>query len=164
MTAIPKDPWSLDDDCEVATASLEEALAHDAYWARAHARENYFRAGLDYEDYAPAYCVGYIGHAQYGGDFAEAEKSLLANWLRIKGDSRLELDEARVAIRAAWERCAALRAQPQLQARPWAEAAGRLLERANAWLDRAEQWLGGAPRPAAKPYTRRTQQGGLARH
>lgn len=162
MTASPQDPWRLDSD-EVATVALDEALAHDTYWARAHARENYFRAGLDYEDYAPAYCVGYIGHVQYGGEFEEAEKSLLANWLRIKGGSRLELDEARMAMRAAWERCAALKAQPQ-QSRPWAETLGRLLADANAWLDRVEQVLGGTPRHPPRPYARRPQPGSLARH
>lgn len=162
MATIPQDPWCLEEH-EVRTTSLVEALAHDAYWAKVHARENYFRAELGYEDYAPAYCVGYIGHAQYGGDFTEAEKSLLANWMRIKGDSRLELDEARMAIRAAWERCAALRAQPQQQAPAWAETLRRLLKGANIWLDRLEH-LGGAPRHATRPYARRAQQGGLARH
>jgi hypothetical protein len=160
MPATPQDPWSLDED-EVATASLEEALAHDAYWARTHARENYFRVGLDYEDYAPAYCVGYVGHTQYGGAFEEAEKSLLANWLRIKGDSRLDLDEARMAIRAAWERRAALHATADER---WADMLRRLLESANTWLDRAEDLLGGARRPVSRPYARRPQPSSLARH
>ena len=61
---------------------------------------------LHYEDYAPAYCVGYIGYAQYGGHYDEAEKSLCANWLRIKGDSRLGMEEAMLAVRAAWEHAA----------------------------------------------------------
>lgn len=71
----------------------------DSYWQAAHSRE-------DYEDYAPAYCVGTIGYAQYGGSFEEAEHSLRANWERIKGDSLLTLDEARCAMRAAWDRLA----------------------------------------------------------
>ena len=64
------------------------------------------RAELDYEDYAPAYCVGYCGFAQYGGAFEDADKSLCANWVRIKGDSRLSIDEAMQAIRAAWDHAA----------------------------------------------------------
>ena len=71
----------------------------DSYWQAAHSQGNY-------EDYAPAYCVGTIGCAQYGGSFEEAEKSLWANWERIKGDSHLTLDEARMAMRFAWERAA----------------------------------------------------------
>lgn len=167
MAATQQDTWSLDED-DVVTASLEDAQAHDAYWAGAHRRENYYRAGLDYEDYAPAYCVGYIGHAQYGGDFEEAEKSLLSNWTRIKGDSRLSLDEARMAMRAAWDRAAAVQAaQPWLQAsshaQPWAIVVGRALQGAIAWLDRIEQRLFGG-RPVAQPVPRRAQQSGLARH
>lgn len=76
----------------------------DAHWLRAHAAEHYFRPGLDYEDYAAAYCVGYTGHAQYGGVFEDSEKCLCANWIRIKGDSRLSLDDAMLAMRAAWNR------------------------------------------------------------
>jgi hypothetical protein len=84
----------------------------DAFWELSYWRERYYRQGLDYEDYAPAYCVGYIGYAQYGGAFEDAETWLCANWVRIKGDSRLGLDEARLAMRSAWERLAQ-RAQPR---------------------------------------------------
>lgn len=163
MSATQQDTWSLEDD-QVATASLEEAQAHDAFWAQAHAQENYFRAGLDYEDYAPAYCVGYVGHAQYGGDFDDAEKSMLSNWVRIKGDSRLSLDEARMCMRAAWDRAEAVAAeQPQLHVdtypQPWAQALGRILQGANDWLDRV---LGERPAPM-RPVARRTQQSSLLR-
>ncbi|MBI5274892.1 MAG: hypothetical protein HY854_00380 [Burkholderiales bacterium] len=106
MATNPLDTWSLEEDDSV-TVSLEDALSHDEYWARAYRGQSYYRAGLDYEDYAPAYCVGYTGRAQYGDDFEHAEKSMVANWLRIKGDSRLGLDEARAAIRAAWDHAAA---------------------------------------------------------
>jgi len=71
------------------------------YWGEA-----YYRRECEYEDYAPAYCCGYIGYAQYGGCFEDAEKSLCANWFRIKGDSRLTVDEAMQAIRAAWDHAA----------------------------------------------------------
>jgi len=84
---------------DTASAQLE-----DAHWAGAHRRERYYSPALDYEDYAPAYCVGYIGYAQYGGRFEDAEPSLRANWERIKGDSRLPLSQALLAIRAAWDR------------------------------------------------------------
>ena len=89
-----------------ATLSRDQALGEDAHWQRAHSREGYYRVGLDYEDYAPAYCVGYMGYAQYGGEFDDAERSLCANWERIKGDSRLSFDDALPAMRAAWSRVA----------------------------------------------------------
>ena len=95
-------------DCEdlPSVFSRAEARDEDTHWGHAFSRERYFRDGLDYEDYAPAYCVGYIGFAQYGGDFDDAERSLCANWVRIKGDSRLSWEEALPAIRAAWDRMA----------------------------------------------------------
>lgn len=79
----------------------------DAHWSRCYAREHGHRTDRDYEDFAPAYCVGYVGFSQYGGSYADAEISLHANWVRIRGDSRLSLEEARVAMRAAWDRVAA---------------------------------------------------------
>lgn len=94
-----------------AGMSLRQASAEDAYWKRRCRRERYFRAGLGYEDYAPAYCVGYAGCVQYGGRFADAEGWLRANWERIKGDSRLALHDAVPAMRAAWDRMARLRAR-----------------------------------------------------
>jgi hypothetical protein len=97
---------------------LDGARDEDAHWERAHSREHYFKPGLDYEDYAPAYCVGYIGHAQYGGRFEDAERSLCANWERIKGDSRLSLDDALLAMRAAWDRMDGHARRAQMPARP----------------------------------------------
>src|SRR3954469_1267714 len=90
----------------VTVAGRVDPGSEDSYWARMLGSEAYVSPGLDYEDYAPAYCVGYIGFAQYGGRFDEAEKSLCANWIRIKGDSRLSLEDAMQAIRAAWEHAA----------------------------------------------------------
>jgi hypothetical protein len=94
----------------LAAAPQENALrrysaqVEDLYWSNNYWKEAYFRPDYDYEDYAPAYCVGYSGCAQYGGCFEEAEKSLCANFCRIKGDSRLSWEEAREPIRAAWAR------------------------------------------------------------
>jgi hypothetical protein len=104
MTATMHDDWKEQaDDPEVRIDGRVDPQREDSYWQDAYWAEPYHRADCGYDDYAPAYCVGYIGYAQYGGCFEEAEKSLCANWLRIKGDSRLELDEAMQAIRAAWD-------------------------------------------------------------
>lgn len=91
------------DDPDIRVDNRIDPLVHEAYWQTVFWGEPYYRKECDYEDYAPAYCVGYIGYAQYGGSYADAEKSLCANWLRIKGASRLTLDEALQAIRAAWD-------------------------------------------------------------
>lgn len=104
MTAMAQDYWQeQEDDPEVRVDGRIDPRLEDSYWQSAYWAQPYYRAECDYDDYAPAYCVGYIGFAQYGGRFEEAEKSLCANWLRIKGDSRLTLDEAMQAIRAAWD-------------------------------------------------------------
>lgn len=89
---------------DASPGAIIDAQQEDAYWARFYWRERYFRPECGYEDYAPAYCVGYVGYAQYGGSYSDAENSLYANWERIKGASRLSLDDARLAIRAAWNR------------------------------------------------------------
>ncbi|WP_332815394.1 hypothetical protein [Ramlibacter sp.] len=95
-----------DEDDRPAPPIALDARCQDDYWSAAYHRERYFRPGCDYEDYAPAYCVGYVGFAQYGGEYEHAERSLCANWERIKGASRLTVEEARAAIRAAWDRLA----------------------------------------------------------
>jgi hypothetical protein len=99
---------------EVPAISREDAQREDAYWQRNFWQERYYRAEFDYEDYAPAFCVGYVGCVQYGGRFDDAERSLCANWARIKGDSRLSPVEAMAAMRAAWDRMARQRCRARL--------------------------------------------------
>ncbi|MDB5859837.1 MAG: hypothetical protein JWQ76_3526 [Ramlibacter sp.] len=107
MNAAELDFWAEQADEPVTRVDGRiEPQAHDAYWQAVYWGEAYYRSECEYEDYAPAYCVGYIGYAQYGGCFDDAEKSLAANWFRIKGDSRLTVDEAMQAIRAAWDHAA----------------------------------------------------------
>lgn len=108
MNAIAQDSWKEQEDDPVVTIEGRvDPQREDEYWQRVHWAQPYFRPECRYEeDYASAYCVGYIGYAQYGGSFDDAEKSLCANWVRIRGDSRLTVDEAMQAIRAAWDHAA----------------------------------------------------------
>lgn len=157
---MQQDTWSLDED-ERVEVSLHDVQQQDAYWQKAHTRERYFRPGLSYDDYAPAYCVGYTGQLQYGGSWEDAEKSLISNWVRIKGDSRLSLEDALLAMRAAWDHLAqpqrARQAAParRLTAKPRHNPWGRLLEGAAAFKRDLDRSLAGA-RP-------RGPQGGLVR-
>jgi hypothetical protein len=105
-----------DDAPQAPRVHWHEVRDEDAYWQRAFWQERYYRWDREYEDYAPAYCVGYAGCAQYGGEFAHAQASLCANWERIRGDSRLSLAEAMPAIRAAWDRMAGRREWPAIRA------------------------------------------------
>jgi hypothetical protein len=106
MSSTPQLFDAADHDEHTAALSTVDAAREDAYWRRAFRCERYYSRGLSYEDYAPAYCAGYSGYAQYGGEYDDAEASLWANWQRIKGDSRLIPDDARHAMRAAWDRMA----------------------------------------------------------
>ena len=107
MTATIHEDWKEQaDEPEIRIDGRVDPQREDAYWQGAWWAEPYYRADCSYDDYAPAYCCGYIGYAQYGGKFDDAEKSLCANWLRIKGDSQLTIDEALQAMRAAWEHAA----------------------------------------------------------
>lgn len=99
LEALPADPHE-------TVLRRFSAQLEDLFWLKNYWKEPYFLADHDYEDYAPAYCVGYSGCAQYGGSFEEAEQSLCANFARIKGDSRLTWEEALGPIKAAWRRVA----------------------------------------------------------
>lgn len=136
MTATPNtDFWQEQaDDPDLRIDHRIDPMVHEAYWQSVFWGEPYYRRDRDFEDYAPAYCVGYIGYAQYGGRYDDAEKSLCANWLRIKGASRLELDEALQAIRAAWDH---------------AEQAGRAAESVQEEEDLPQVTLRKAPAMAA---------------
>jgi hypothetical protein len=114
MSALAQDDWQEQaDEPEIRIDPRVDPEREDAWWQSVWWTEPYHRNGLDYDDKAPAYCVGYIGYAQYGGRFEEAEKSLCANWLRIRGDSRLGLEDAMQAIRAAWDHAAEAATAPQ---------------------------------------------------
>ena len=91
-------------DAQETVLRLYSAQLEDLYWSRHFWKQAYFRPDYDYEDYAPAFCVGFTGCAQYGGHFEDAENSLCSNFLRIRGESRLTWKEAREPVRSAWDR------------------------------------------------------------
>ena len=76
----------------------------DAYWQREFDKQPYYRPELSYDDYSPAYRVGYTAPLRREGSFAALEPALQQDWMRVKGPSRLTWSEARQATRAAWER------------------------------------------------------------
>lgn len=78
--------------------------AEEAYWREAYRREPYYRRDFTYEDYGPAYRVGYTGPVRRQGEFDELEAELRSDFDRVRGRSRLRWEEAREATRAAWRR------------------------------------------------------------
>ncbi|MBA2964979.1 MULTISPECIES: hypothetical protein [Ramlibacter] len=86
------------------TTRLINPTAEDAHWQLSFRTEPYYRAGLGYDDYGPAYRVGYTAPLRRSGRFDELEDTLRLDWERVKGRSRLTWDEARGAVQAAWAR------------------------------------------------------------
>jgi len=77
----------------------------DAYWRGAYRNAAYYAADRSYEDYEPAYRLGYTGRTRYNTRlFDDAEPHLAREWDSIKGTSRLSWNEAKLASRAAWDR------------------------------------------------------------
>jgi hypothetical protein len=88
--------------------AVERVLDHDqedAHWRQAHTTEPYYNPARAYEDYAPAYRMGWESRAKYdGGTFEQYEPAFRNDWEDAKGDSRLGWDEAKHAVRAGWRR------------------------------------------------------------
>jgi hypothetical protein len=76
--------------------------AEDAYWREAHRNEPYYDTRYSYDDYAPAYRLGYSHTGSRRWE--DAEVGLRSDWDRVKGKSRLEWDQAKDAVRAGWHR------------------------------------------------------------
>ncbi|MGI4779033.1 MAG: ferritin-like domain-containing protein [Janthinobacterium lividum] len=76
----------------------------DAHWRENHANANYVEPGRSYDDYAPAYELGWSTRAQRPDTFEAAEPALATEWATRRGTSELEWPQARPATRAAWER------------------------------------------------------------
>jgi hypothetical protein len=76
----------------------------DAYWRENHVRQTWAK-NRPYDDFAPAYRVGYQGYAQYGTTgktFAETEADLRRDY--EKQQAKLAWADARPATEAAWRK------------------------------------------------------------
>lgn len=88
-----------------AVAEAVNPTAEEAYWRDAYVREPYYADGRPYDDYAPAYDLGWSSRAAYADQpFDAVEPRLAADWDTRRGGSPLSWPEARPATRAAWER------------------------------------------------------------
>ena len=78
----------------------------DAYWRENHVSEPYYNPGRSYDDYGPAYRMGWESRARYDeGTFDTYEPSFRNDWDEsYRAQSRLTWAEARHAARAGWER------------------------------------------------------------
>jgi uncharacterized protein (TIGR02284 family) len=74
------------------------------YWRASYSAEPYCMDGRAFEDYGPAYELGWVSYSTYGGEFDAADRVLANDWEVRKGVSSLSWDQARPASRAAWQR------------------------------------------------------------
>ena len=74
------------------------------YWQDHYRNESYFDPNYDYDDYEPAYMLGYTARQRYRGTWDELQDQLQRDWENVKGISRMEWEQARHAVRAAYEK------------------------------------------------------------
>lgn len=87
-----------------SVAEKIDPTREEAYWRENHARQGYAR-GRPYDDYSPAYRVGYEGYARLGAGgatFEEREAELRRSY--EESPNKLGWEEARPASRAAWQK------------------------------------------------------------
>jgi hypothetical protein len=77
----------------------------ETYWRGAYEREPYYEKGLTYDDYAPAYRLGWESRNRFKDRrFEDVETDLARDYASRRGASKLEWDRAKHASRAAWDR------------------------------------------------------------
>ena len=77
----------------------------DRYWSDNYSASTYVSHGTPYREYAPAYKYGWDSQTRYAGQrFEDVEDKLEPGWKNAKGDSKLDWNKAKSAVRDAWHR------------------------------------------------------------
>ena len=85
----------------LATPQLKE---HDVYWRDKFSERPYVKPGSSFDDYGPAYRYGVEVVRRYEDkSFDEVEAEMREEWLRARGSSKLDWDDAKHPVRDAWE-------------------------------------------------------------
>ena len=88
-----------------AVAEHYDPTAEEAYWRDNYEREPYYRSGMSYDDYAPAFRLGGESRSRYAEQpFEDVESDLAREYDEVRGESRLDWNDAKRATRAAWDR------------------------------------------------------------
>lgn len=74
-----------------------------SYWHDRYKNEPYYKSEYAFEDYGPAYQLGWQLYSPHVS-FETAEEIMSDEWAKDKGASKLEWDHAREAAKASWER------------------------------------------------------------
>lgn len=81
----------------------EDEAGEAAYWKEQYRNEPYFDSNYTFDDYEPAYRIGWENHLQEIS-FENAEGLMEANWESARGGSRLDWEKARAAAKAGYHR------------------------------------------------------------
>ncbi len=86
-----------------AIAEYVNPTEFDDYWRANYKSASYYNSDREWDDYAPAYGLGYYARDTYRGRrFDDLDDELEAKWNEIKGKSRLAWNDAREAVRDGW--------------------------------------------------------------
>ncbi len=86
-----------------SVAESIDPTAEDAYWNERYHLQPYYIGDHDFNDYGPAYRIGYEGYNRHRGkSFDEIEPELSSEWETARGGSRLGWERARDAARDGW--------------------------------------------------------------
>ena len=92
-----------------AAAESVNPTMEDAYWRDAYAKQPYYETGRTYDEYRPAYEMGWSSVDSYTGRFEDFEPQLRDRWSAERANSTLDWNAARTPVYAAWERATAQR-------------------------------------------------------
>jgi hypothetical protein len=84
-------------------AKMVNPAEEDAHWRTQYQTQPYYTPGYTYDDYAPAYALGY-NNARRFPSYDVAEPHFADEWDRVKGNSRLSWEQAKSASHAAWDK------------------------------------------------------------
>jgi phage tail tape-measure protein len=85
-------------------AEAIDPTVEDAYWRENHERQPY-AAGSSYDEYAPAYRLGYQSYDENRGRrFEDVEGDMQESWMQTQAKSRIGWEKAKRAARAGWDR------------------------------------------------------------
>lgn len=86
-------------------AEAIDPTAEEAYWRENYSKRPYIESGRTYDDYHPAYRLGWESRAKHHDrKFEDVEHDLGRDWDTHRGTSGLEWHQARHASRDAWDR------------------------------------------------------------
>lgn len=85
-------------------ASQSQSALQDSFWHNHYHLEPYYVNGRGYDQYRPAYELGWTAAEKYPGDFASVTSLLEAQWGRASGASLLDWRQVAGAAHAAWQR------------------------------------------------------------